>query len=203
MAARLKLPIDGPGWTPVGQLIYSMLVSLDGYVADANGDFSWAQPTEQALMKITSDMANVGTFLYGRRMYVIMAVWETDPQLAASSSESARFAQTWQAAKKIVYSQQLKTTRTDRTELRHTFEPEAIRALKQASERDLTIDGPTVAAEAFRHKLVDKVFVLLCPVIVGAGLGFWPRHRYDLNLDQVEHLDGGIVYLKYEVVHGQ
>lgn len=203
MAARLKLPTDGPGWTLVGQLIYSMLVSLDGYVADANGDFSWAQPTEQALTKITTDMANVGTFLYGRRMYEIMAVWETDPQLAASSPESARFGQTWQAAKKIVYSQQLKTTQSDRTELQRAFEPEDIRALKQASDRDLTIDGPTLAAEAFRHKLVDRVFVLLCPVIIGSGLGFWPRHRCDLNLDQVEHLDGGIVYLKYEVVHDQ
>src|SRR5699024_12071512 len=84
----------------------------------------------------------------------------------------------------MVYSQQLTTTQSARAELQRAFEPEDIRALNQASDRDLTIDGPTLAAEAFRHKLVDRVFVLLCPVIIGSGLGFWPRHRCDLNLDQ-------------------
>src|SRR5699024_11098275 len=132
-----------------------------------------------------------------------MDVWATDQQLAVSSAEYASIGQAWQAAKKIEYSQQLKTTESDQTKVRRAYEPEDIRALKQASDRDLTIDGPTLAAEAFRHKLVDRVFVLLCPVIIASGLGFWPRHRCDLNLDQVEHLDGGIVYLKYEVVHDQ
>lgn len=201
--ARLKLLFDEPGWSLVGKLIYSMLVSLDGYVADAHGDFSWAQPTEAALAKITTDMANVGTFLYGRRMYDIMAVWETAPELAASSPQSARFAEMWQAADKMVYSQQLDTTQTTRTELLRAFEPDDIVALKRASDRDLTVDGPTLAAEAFRHNLVDQVFVLMCPTIVGSGLGFWPQRHCDLRLRQADRLAGGIVYLKYDVLDSQ
>lgn len=187
----------------MGKLIYSMLVSLDGFVADAQGDFTWAQPTEDALATINADMTNIGTFLYGRRMYEIMAAWETDPELAASSPQSARFADMWQAADKIVYSQQLETTQTTRTELLRAFEPDDIVALKRASDRDLTVDGPPLAAEAFRHNLVDQVFVLMCPIIVGSGLGFWPPRRCDLSLRQTERLAGGIVYLKYDVLDSQ
>lgn len=70
----------------MGKLIYSMIVSLDGYVADADGNFaSWTQPTEEALSSLNDAMTNVSTYLYGRKMYEMMAVWETDPELAASS----------------------------------------------------------------------------------------------------------------------
>lgn len=197
--ARLELPLKESGHPHMGQLIYSMLVSLDGYVADPHGDFTWAQPNEDALTAINDDMANVGTYLYGRRMYELMSVWETDLGLANSSPESARFANTWQATKKIVYSQKLNTPYTDHTELVRQFCPTEMIALKQSSDQDLTIDGPTVAATAFRHDLVDQVIVLVCPVTVGSGLAFWPSQRLNLRLRQMERFEHGVVYLKYQV----
>ena len=185
----------------MGKLIYSMIVSLDGYVADTNGNFAWAQPTEEALSSLNDAMATVGTSLYGRKMYEMMAVWETDPELAASSPESARFARDWQANQKIVYSQTLGTVKTSRTELLREFDPEHVRALKRSSDHDLTVDGPTLAAEAFRHGLVDRIMILLCPITVGAGLAFWPRHRLDLSLQHVEQFHDGVVLLTYDLRH--
>lgn len=186
----------------MGKLIYSMIVSLDGYVADADGNFaSWAQPSEEALRFLNNAMATVDTYLYGRKMYEMMAVWETDPELAASTAESARFARDWQANQKIVYSQTLRTTHTARTQLLRSFDPEHIRALKRSSDHDLTIDGPTLAAEAFRHGLVDRVMILLCPVTVGVGLAFWPQHRLKLNLQHVEQFNDGVAFLTYDVQH--
>lgn len=126
----------------MGKLLYSMIVSLDGYVADANGNFDWAQPTEDALTVINDEMSNVGTYRYGRRMYEMMAVWETDAAVAAQSPESARFAKSWCATDKIVYSQQLESTHTTHTTLVREFDPAAVTALKEASTQDLTVDGP-------------------------------------------------------------
>ena len=188
----------------MGKLIYSMIVSLDGYVADADGNFaSWAQPTEEALSSLNDAMTNVSTYLYGRKMYGMMAVWETDPELAASSPESARFARGWQANQKIVYSQTLGTTHTARTQLLRAFDPEHVRGLKRSSDHDFTVDGPTLAAEAFRHGLVDRVMILLCPVTVGAGLAFWPPRQLDMSLQRVQQFDDGVVFLSYDINHPQ
>lgn len=184
----------------MGKLLYSMIISLDGYVADANGNFDWAQPTEDALTVINDEMSNVGTFLYGRRMYEMMAVWETDPEVAAQSPESARFAETWCATDKIVYSRQLESTHTARTELVREFDPAEVTALKDTREHDLTVDGPTLAAEAFRHNLIDQVMVLVCPVTVGSGLAFWPKQRLNLELRQMRSFRGGVVYLSYDLL---
>ncbi|QMU97129.1 dihydrofolate reductase family protein [Microbacterium esteraromaticum] len=179
----------------MGNVIYSMIVSQDGYVADADGDFSWAQPTEEALASVNEEMSEVGTFLYGRRMYDMMAVWETDPAVAAQSAESARFAEIWKRTDKVVYSREP----TSRTGLRQTFDPAEIARLKEATARDLTVDGPTLAAEAIAHGLVDRISLLICPVTVGGGLAFWPKVRMNLELRRLERFGGGVVHLSYDV----
>lgn len=183
----------------MGKLIYSMISSLDGYVADEQGNFDWAVPDEEVLEAINRDTASVSTYLYGRRMYEMMRVWETDPAIAAQSPRSQDFARIWVKADKVVFSTTLAGVDTQRTRLERTFDPAQVRRLKAQAAGDLTIDGPTIAAHAFQHGLVDEVWVLLCPVVVGAGLKMLPPARLDLGLRDARKFSNGMVQLYYDV----
>jgi hypothetical protein len=125
----------------VGRLVYSVIGSLDGYMADANEAFDWAVPDEEVLAFVNEQERSVGTYLYGRRIYELMAGWETDPAAAAQSPESANFAGVWQAADKIVYSTTLDSVSTRRTQLRHAFDAEEVRSLKAHTSADLNVSG--------------------------------------------------------------
>src|SRR3954449_7792165 len=120
-------------------LIYATNVSLDGYIEDARGALDWAQPDDDVFAAATALVRSVGTFLYGRRMYETMAVWETDPALSAQSELMADFARVWQAADKIVYSTTLGAPPTARSRLERRFDPDAIRRLKGDADRDLMV----------------------------------------------------------------
>lgn len=185
----------------MGNLIYSMIVSLDGYVADDAGEFaSWAQPDEQVLAAINDESASASTYLLGRRMYEMMAVWETDPDIIGQSPESMQFARIWQRADKVVFSRTLTSVHTSRTRLRSRFDAAEVAQIKSDAAGDVTVDGPTLAAEAIRHGLVDRIDMLLCPVTVGGGLRFLPDHRLDLKLRHEQRFDNGMVQLRYEVL---
>lgn len=185
----------------MGHLIYSMMVSLDGYVADQQRDFMWAVPDEEVLATVNEQTATVGTYLYGRRMYELMHVWETDPDIAGDSPGSQKYATLWQQATKIVYSQRLDEVATQRTTLRRHFDPAEIRQLKETSTTNLTVDGPTLAAEAFRYDLVDEIHPIVCPIVVGAGLAFLPKVGLDLELLTSQRFANGMVSLQYQVNH--
>ena len=185
----------------MGALVYSMIVSLDGYVADREGEFaSWAQPDEQVLATVNEETSAASTYLLGRRMYQMMSVWETDPEIIEQSPQSTRFARIWQAADKVVYSRTLESVHTSRTQLRSHFDPAEVAQIKADSGGDVTIDGPTLAAEAIRHGLVDRIDLLLCPVVLGGGLRFLPDQRLDLALRHEQRFDNGMVQLRYDVL---
>lgn len=185
----------------MGTLVYSMQVSLDGYVADATGEFtSWAMPDEQVLAAVNDEYSKVSTYLLGRRMYQMMAVWETNPEVIEQSPQSTEFARIWQRADKVVFSRTLETVDTSRTQLRAQFDPEEVAEIKADAQGNVTIDGPTVAAQAIRHGLVDRIDMLVCPVVVGGGLRFLPDHRLDLDLQHVQRFDNGMVQLRYDVI---
>lgn len=185
----------------MGNLTYSMITSADGYVADDDGEFaSWARPDEEALAAINDHTAQVGTYLYGRRMYQMMSVWETDPAVAAQSPGSQDFARLWQATDKIVYSTTLERVHTTRTRLERSLDPAAVQALKDSSDQDLTIDGPTLAGAALQHGLVDEISMFICPISLGGGLAFLPRQRLDLRLLGERRFSSGVVHLRYAVV---
>jgi|SRR5690625_12677 len=183
----------------MGQLIYSMMVSLDGYVADRQGNFAWAVPDEEVMAAINAETATIGTYLYGRRMYQTMMVWETDPDIAGDSEGSLEYAKLWQQADKIVYSTQLADVSTARTEIKAAFDPAEVRRRKESHATDISIDGPTLAAEAFQHNLVDSIRPLVCPVTVGGGLAFLPALRLQLELEQHQSFGNGMVALQYRV----
>jgi dihydrofolate reductase len=182
----------------MAHLIYSAISSLDGYIEDTDGRFDWAMPDEEEHRFMNNLERAAGTYLYGRRMYETMMVWETDPSLAADSPITRDFAEIWQAANKIVYSRTLEAVFTRKTQIERNFDPEAIRQLKETAEHDIVIGGPGLAAHAFRSGLIDECLLFLAPVIVGGGKRFLPDNvRLDLELMEERRFGSGMVYLRY------
>ena len=158
----------------MAKLIYSAIMSLDGYIEDRDGNFDWAAPDEDVHQFINDLERTAGTYLYGRRMYETMMAWETNPSIAAESPIMRDFAVLWQAADKIVYSKTLNTVVTARTRIERDFDPEAIRQLKDTTDHDILIGGPALATLAFRAGLVDECHLFLVPIIVGGGKRLFP-----------------------------
>lgn len=186
----------------MGRLIFSAISSLDGYIADPAGTFDWAVPDEEVLAEVNAETRAIGTYLYGRRMYEMMTGWETDPSVAAQSPESAEFAAIWHAADKIVYSTTLADVTTRRTRLERRFDPGEVERIKRNSDTDLYVDGPTLAAHAMRLGVVDRLHLILCPIVVGGGLAALPADvRLNLRLDTERRYRNGMVSLRYDVEH--
>ena len=182
----------------MAKLIYSAIASLDGYVADADGNFDWALPDEEVHAFINDLARPFGTHLYGRRMYETMAGWETDPTLADKSPLMRDFAEIWQAADKIVYSKTLDAVSTARTRIERDFDPEAVRQMKALARRDLIVGGPELAAHAFGAGLVDEYQLFVAPMVVGGGKRSLPDNvRLTLELLDERRFGNGMVYLHY------
>jgi dihydrofolate reductase len=184
----------------MAKLIYASNMSLDGCTEDAHGALDWAPPDDDVFVCITELMGSVGTYLYGRRMYETMAVWETDPALAARSDLTADYASAWQAADKVVYSSTLVATATANTQLERHFDPEAVQTLKAAARRDLLVGGPHLAAQALAAGLVDEVRLFVWPVVLGGQNPALPTEtRVDLELLDERRFSNGVVELGYRV----
>ena len=182
----------------MANLIYSTIASLDGYVADENGNFDWAAPDEEVHSFVNDLERPVGTYLYGRRMYEVMVFWETAHTLSDQSPVEQDFAQIWQAADKIVYSRTLETVSSARTRIERDFDPEAVRQLKGAAKRDITVGGPDLAAQAIKAGLVDEYQLFLTPNLVGGGKQSLPDNvRLELELLDERRFGSGVVYLHY------
>jgi dihydrofolate reductase len=182
----------------MAKLIYSAITSLDGYIADEDGNFDWAAPDEEVHSFVNDLERPVGTYLYGRRMYEVMAPWETDPTLADQSRVMRDFAELWQAADKIVYSKTLETPSTASTWIERDFDPEAVRQIKTQADRDITVGGPDLAAQAIKAGLVDEFQLFFVPIVVGGGNQALPDHvRLKLELLDERHFDNGVVHLRY------
>ena len=182
----------------MAKLIYAAITSLDGYVADENGNFDWAAPDEEVHAFVNDLERPIGTYLYGRRMYEVMRYWETASTSADEPTVMRDFAELWQAADKIVYSKTLDTLSTARTRLERDFDSEAVRQLKASADRDLTIGGPQLAAQALEAGLVDEIHLLLNPVLVGAGNPALPHAvRIQLELLGERCFGNGVVHVHY------
>jgi dihydrofolate reductase len=185
-------------------LIYAMNTSLDGYVSDRDGRFDWAVPTPELFAAIYELQRPMGTYLYGRRLYETMAVWETahleagGPPFVPGLLELEReFAAMWRAADKIVFSTTLPSASTSRTRIERAFDPDQIRRLKGASEHDLIVGGPHLAASMIAANLVDELHAFVHPIVVGGGTPWLPRdHRMPLELAGERRL-GQFVHLHY------
>ena len=182
----------------MAMLIYSAITSLDGYVADVNGNFDWSAPDEEVHALVNDLERPVGTYLYGRRMYEVMVYWETAHTVADQPPFILDYAEIWQAADKIVYSKSLETVSSARTRIERDLEPEAIRQMKAAADRDISVGGPHLAAQAIEAGLVDEIHLFLAPIAVGAGNRSLPNNvRLELELLDEHRFGNGVVHLHY------
>ncbi len=152
----------------MARLIYSAIASLDRYVADNDGSFAWAVPDEEVHAFVDDLERSAGTYLYGRRMYETMVAWETLPTDAGEPGAVRDFAKLWRAADKIVYSRTLDAVSSARTRIEREFDPEAVRQMKANAGRNITVGGPTLAAQALAAGLVDECHLFIVPIVVGA-----------------------------------
>jgi dihydrofolate reductase len=181
----------------VAKLIYSAITSLDGYVADEEGNFDWAEPGEEVHTFINDLERPVGYYLYGRRLYEVMVAWETMP-LSDQPPFMRDFAEIWRAAEKIVYSRTLQAVSTAKTRIERDFDPEAVRQMKAAAEGDLTVGGPDLAAQAFKAGLVDECHLFVAPILVGGGKRSLPNDlRLKLELLDERRFGNGMVHIHY------
>jgi dihydrofolate reductase len=181
----------------MGKLIYSAIASLDGYIADDQGNFDWAAPDEEVHAFVNELERPIATYLYGRRMYEVMVFWETVEASGASPVEED-FAGIWRAADKVVYSTTLEAVSSERTRIERAFDPEAIRKMKAQAEHGIGVGGTDLAAQAIKAGLVDEYQLFLTPIIVGGGKQAIPDDvRVELDLRDVRRFTGGTVYLNY------
>jgi dihydrofolate reductase len=185
----------------VARLIYAVIASLDGYVADESGKFDWAAPDEEVHAFVNDLERPIGTYLYGRRMYEVMVFWETADTVADRRPVSRDYAQIWQAAEKVVYSTTLAEATSARTRIERAFDSEAVRRLKAQSALDLSVGGPGLAAQALRAGLVDELQLLLAPITVGGGTQVLPDGvRVPLELVDERRFGNGTVFVRYRTL---
>jgi dihydrofolate reductase len=183
----------------MAKLIYSAITSLDGYVNDENGEFEWAAPDEQVHAFVNDLERDIGTYLYGRRIYQVMAWWET-VDTDGLRPVSADFKQIWLGADKVVFSRTLDTVSSKRTRIEREFDPDIVAQWKATATRDLSVGGPELAAVALRAGLVDECHLFLHPVIVGGGAAALPDHlSARLELMDEQRFDSGVVHLHYRL----
>jgi dihydrofolate reductase len=184
----------------MARLICTGITSLDGYVADEAGRFDWSMPDEEVHAFVNDQEREIGTALYGRRLYEVMTYWETAHTEPDQSPIALDYAAVWRSTEKIVYSTTLERVSSTRTRIERSFDPAAVRAMKDAATRDLSIGGPELAAHAFRAGLVDEVRLFLSPVVVGGGRPFLPeRVKLRLALLDERRFGNGVVHLRYAV----
>lgn len=184
----------------MAKLIYSSITSLDGYVADRDGNFDWAAPDEQVHTFINDLERPIGTYLYGRRMYEVMAPWESAHTVADQPTVIKDFAKIWRSADKIVYSTTLETVSSARTQIERVFDPEAVRRMKASAIRDISVGGPGLASQAIEAGLVDECHLFIAPVMVGGGKQSLPNGvRMSCELLDVRRFGNGVVHLRYRI----
>jgi len=181
----------------MAKLIYATPTSLDGYISD-DGNFDWSAPDEEGLAFISDVVRPIGMYLYGRKMYETMAIWETPDVIPGQTPAQLDFARIWQAADKIVYSKSLETVATAKTRLEREFDLQGVRDLKTQSPHDVAVAGPTLAAHAIRAGLVDEFHLFVVPVMIGGGKRVLPSNvGVKLDLLDERRLASGWVYLRY------
>jgi dihydrofolate reductase len=182
----------------MAKLIYTAIVSLDGYVADEDGNFDWSAPDEEVHKFINDLERPIGTYLYGRRMYEVMLYWESAHTVAGQPPFIQDYARIWQTADKVVYSKGLETVSSARTRIEREFNPEGVRQMKAQAGRDLSVGGPDLAAQAIKAGLVDDYHLFVAPILVGGGNQALPDAvRLKFALLDERRFGNGVVHLHY------
>jgi dihydrofolate reductase len=184
----------------VARLFYSAIASVDGYVADEQGNFDWAVPDDEVHAFVNDLERPIGTYLYGRRMYEVMVAWETMATDSRQPAVSRDFADIWRAADKVVYSGTLEEVSSARTRIEREFDAGTVSQMKATADRDLSVGGPGLAGHALAAGLVDELQLFLVPAVVGGGTRALPDGvRLDLDLLDERRFASGVTYLRYRL----
>ena len=178
-------------------LIYSMSVSVDGFIADREGGFEWGGPSEEQFRVHLAQARELGGYLLGRRLYETMLVWETDSSLRDNEARAA-FADVWCAIPKIVFSRTLDSVQGN-ARLAETSVAEEVAAALNATDKDVSIGGAGLAATAVELGLVDELRIYRYPVLVGGGTPYLPPVAERVPLDLIETRTFGprVVFERY------
>jgi dihydrofolate reductase len=181
-------------------LIYSMSVSVDGYIADRDGAFGWTAPSDELFAFHLARVRELGAHLCGRRLYETMLPWETDPSLR-DSELGAEFAEVWSALPKVVFSRTLDSVQGNARLADSTVAAEIAMALG-ATDKDVEIGGAGLAAAAIELGLVDELRIFRIPIMVGGGTPYLPPATENIPLDLVETrtFDSRVIYERYQRV---
>jgi len=192
---------DGRGLIRVGRLVYSMSVSLDGFVETPSRSLDWVQVDEELHSFFNDEAREMGAFLYGRRMYELMTdYWPTAESDPSATPAMIEFAGIWKDKPKVVFSTTLEHVGWNGRLVRGDAAEEVLR-LKAQSGLDMDVGGPTTASTLMRRGMIDEYRLFVHPVILGAGTPFFPtlEDRIGLRLVETRTFGSGIVYLRYEV----
>ena len=178
-------------------LIYSMGVSVDGFITDREGAFGWSVPSEEQFGFHLAQVRELGGYLCGRRLYETMLVWETDPSMRDTELEAA-FADVWCAIPKVIFSRTLDRVQGN-ARLAEGSVAEEVAAALDATDKDVSIGGAGLAAAAIELGLVDELRMFRYPVVVGGGTPFLPPVAEEVPLHLVETRTFGsrVVYERY------
>ena len=188
----------------MGKLIYLFTTSIDGYVADDDGNFGWAVPSEEVHAFVNDQLRGVGTILMGRKLYETMKVWDGIPTEGTSgpmdgpSPAMNDYATIWRGANKVVYSTSLDEVEIADVRLERSFDLHAIQKLVAESDKDFDIGGPHLAAEAIKAGIVDEYHQIIAPIVIGSGNNWLPKDvKLQLKLQDVRKFENGFVHLQY------
>ena len=178
-------------------LIYSMSVSVDGFITDREGGFEWTAPSQELFRFHTALVSELGGYLCGRRLYETMLVWETDPSLR-DNEPGAAFADVWCAIPKVVFGRTLDGVQGNARLAEASVAEEAAAAL-DATDKDVAIGGAGLAAQAIELGLVDELRMFRYPVVVGGGTPFLPpvTEQVPLNLIETRTFGSRVIYERY------
>lgn len=186
----------------MGKLMYSMNVSLDGFIEDAEGRLDWGDPDEELHRYFNEMESNSELALYGRRLYETMSVWEHFGEREVLPGYVMDYARIWKAERKIVFSSTLDSVGTSNTTLRRAFVASEIRALKEDTSGDIGIGGAGIASSALSMGLLDEIRLFIVPALVGGGKKWISGDRLrGLRLVETRRFGGGVLMVRYEVAN--
>jgi dihydrofolate reductase len=182
------------------KLIYSMSVSLDGFIAGPDGGIDWSVPDEELFRFHHQQVQEIGVHLCGRRLYETMVYWETAEE-SPLAAEQVEFAQTWKALPKVVFSTTLQSV-VGNTRLAGDGVSEEVSRLKQQSGKDIAVGGAGLARACMELELVDEWRLFAIPVLLGGGTPYFPPLEKGVDLELIETRPFGsrVVYLRYRRV---
>jgi dihydrofolate reductase len=182
------------------KLIYSMTVSLDGYIAAPDGAIDWSAPDEELFRFHTQRVQDLGVHLCGRRLYETMVYWETAEEMPLAADQ-VEFAQIWKALPKVVFSATLDSV-LGNTTLSRADVGDEVSSLKEQPGKDIPVGGAALAGACMKLGLIDEWRLFVSPVLLGGGTPYFPTldERVKLELIETKTFGSRVVYLRYRCV---